>query len=372
MQIYLVGGAVRDMLLKLPQSDKDYVVFGATPDEMKNLGFIEVGKNFPVFLHPVTKEEYALARREIKTGLKHTDFKFDFSKDVTKEEDVLRRDFTMNALMYNEQNHELIDLVGGKIDIENKIIRHITDKHFPEDPLRVLRMCRFSAQLDFEIASQTLELAKIMVTKGDLKNLSPERIFQEFEKALTTKHFEKFLISMHECFALNEILPEIELLYQSHIQKWQKLFQNDSVLKPVIKYALFVSDLTFEQIQNIEKRLKIPKIYSDFAKCYHQNKDILFEKSPFAKDMILFLNHVSRFQNKERLESVFEAALTELEADENKVFLKEILQKNIERLRLNFEIQKSLHATDMPSFETLKKDKEFKQKILDFRTEKFV
>ena len=287
MQIYLVGGAVRDMLLKISQSDKDYVVFGATPDEMKSLGFIEVGKDFPVFLHPVTKEEYALARREIKTGPKHTDFKFDFSKDVTKQEDVLRRDFTINALMYDEKNKKIIDLVGGTIDIENKIIRHIDDRHFPEDPLRVLRMCRLSAKLDFEIAPQTLELAKSMCLNGELKNLSPERIFQEFEKALATPHFEKFLIFMHECFALNEILPEIELLYQSHLKKWQKLFQNASVSKPVIKYALLVSDLTFEQIQNIKKRLKIPKIYSDFAKCYLQNKDILFEKTPQKKDLIL-------------------------------------------------------------------------------------
>lgn len=366
MQIYLVGGAVRDMLLNTPPEDKDYVVFGSTTHEMKNLGFIQVGKDFPVFLHPVTHEEYALARREIKTGLKHTDFQFYFGKDVTEKEDVLRRDFTINALMYDEKNKKIIDLVGGQKDLEQKIIRHIDDTHFPEDPLRILRMCRFAAKLNFKIAPETLRLAQSMVLRGDIKNLAPERIWQEFEKALKTKHFSKFIIAMHECFALKEILPEIEILFPKNpLQKWDLLFQNVTNASSKVKYALLMKDLSVHDIQNIGKRLKIPKSYSDFAKCYVQNKSVLLEKEPSQKDLILLLNKVCKFQNQTLFEDFLYTAQTEFEKNT-------YVQKNIERLKINFEIQKNIHATDIPSFDNFKKDANLKEKILEFRAEKFV
>lgn len=133
---------------------------GSTVEEMLAKGFQQVGIGFPVFLHPETKEEYALARKEIKTGNKHTDFEFIFSPDVTLEEDVQRRDFTINALARNPENGEIIDLVNGKNDLQKHVIRHINSEHFIEDPLRVLRMCRFAAQLNFDIAPETMELAK--------------------------------------------------------------------------------------------------------------------------------------------------------------------------------------------------------------------
>ena len=139
MKIYLVGGAVRDMVLNKAPHDKDYVVFGATEQEMLQAGFLQVGKKFPVFLHPITKDEYALARKEEKIGNKHTDFRFIFTPDITPEEDVVRRDFTCNALLYDEEKNELIDLVDGVKDIQNKILKHINSEHFIEDPLRVLR-----------------------------------------------------------------------------------------------------------------------------------------------------------------------------------------------------------------------------------------
>ena len=147
MQIYRVGGAVRDKILNNTYQDNDYVVVGSTIEEMLSLGFEKVGKSFPVFLHPKTKEEYALARRDIKTGLTHKDFKFEFTPDITLEEDSLRRDFTCNAIYEDITTGKLLDYHNGIKDIKNKTLRHISE-HFKEDPLRVLRACRFSATLD--------------------------------------------------------------------------------------------------------------------------------------------------------------------------------------------------------------------------------
>ena len=157
MRIYQVGGAVRDKLLHIECNDKDFVVFGATEQEMLDNGYKKVGKSFPVFIHPKTKEEYALARKEIPIGSTHTDFKFIFSPDISIEEDAIRRDFTCNAIYLDTKTNEIIDLHNGKEDIKNKILRHVSE-HFTEDPLRVLRMCRFSAQLDFDVAEETMQL----------------------------------------------------------------------------------------------------------------------------------------------------------------------------------------------------------------------
>ena len=215
MQIYMVGGAVRDMVLGQTPHDKDFVVVGATADEMLARGFVQVGKHFPVFLHPDTKEEYALARKEIKTGDKHTDFKFVFGPDVTLAEDLERRDFTCNALVYDMESGKVQDLVGGLNDIKNRVLRHVNSQHFGEDPLRVLRMCRFAAKLNFAIAPQTMALARQMVAAGMLQHLSPERIWQEFYKALETPHFVKFIAAMRECGAWQALLPELEQLWHT-------------------------------------------------------------------------------------------------------------------------------------------------------------
>ena len=162
MKIYLVGGAVRDSLLEKQCNDKDYVVVGSTIEEMESLGFKQVGKEFPVFLHPQTNEEYALARTERKVGDKHTDFTFEFNSDITLEEDLVRRDFTVNAMALDAENN-VIDYFGGMFDLEKGILRAVRPETFIEDPLRVLRGCRFAAQLDFDIEPSTMELFKNMV-----------------------------------------------------------------------------------------------------------------------------------------------------------------------------------------------------------------
>lgn len=209
MEIYKVGGFVRDKLLGKEPKDCDYVVIGSTEEEMLALGYKKVGKAFPVFINTKNKCEYALARKEIKTGPLHTDFEFYFGSDVTLEEDAIRRDLTINAL-YEKDNGEILDPTKkGLSDLKNKILRHISE-HFIEDPLRVLRVCRFAAQLNFNIVEETLALMKLMVKDNMLENLTQERIDNELIRALTTGYdSSKYLYYLNEIGALEKIYPEI-------------------------------------------------------------------------------------------------------------------------------------------------------------------
>lgn len=208
MKVYLVGGSVRDKLLNRHIHDRDFVVVGSTPQQMLGLGYRQVGNDFPVFLHPDTGEEYALARKEISTGDGYKDFKFVFTPDITLKEDCERRDFTINSLVMDESG-EIIDYFNGVKDLRNKIIRHINTQHFMEDPLRVLRAARFAAQLDFSIADSTKRLCRYMVEKGMLNALSSERVWKEIEKALYTTNFSKFIEVLDDLDALQILLPEV-------------------------------------------------------------------------------------------------------------------------------------------------------------------
>lgn len=211
MDTYLVGGAVRDELLGLPVKEKDWVVTGATPAELLAQGFTQVGKNFPVFLHPETKEEYALARTERKQGRGHTGFAIDASPDVTLEQDLLRRDLTINAIA-REAGGKLIDPYGGIDDIARKKLRHVSPA-FVEDPLRVLRVARFKARLHhlgFNVAPETLALMKKICASGELQTLPAERIWREFEKGLSAPAPGAFMQTLYLCDALAALLPELE------------------------------------------------------------------------------------------------------------------------------------------------------------------
>jgi len=206
MKIYLVGGAVRDKILGIPVNDKDYLVVGSTPEEMMKLGYKAIGKDFPVFLHPDTKQEYALARTEKKVGKGYHGFKFYTSPDVTLEEDLGRRDITINALAEDEDGN-VYDPFNGKADIKNKIIRHVSDA-FIEDPLRVLRVARFAAlDVEFKIQAETLALMKKMVSSGELKYLSVERVVAEVSKGLEGGNPDIMIHYLCECGALNEVFP---------------------------------------------------------------------------------------------------------------------------------------------------------------------
>jgi tRNA nucleotidyltransferase (CCA-adding enzyme) len=206
MEIYKVGGCIRDKLLGIPSNDTDFVVVGSTPEAMIKLGFKPVGSDFPVFLHPKTKEEYALARSEKKVAIGYRGFTFNAAPDISLKDDLARRDITINAIAEDE-NGNLIDPFGGQNDLKNRVIRHISDA-FTEDPLRVLRVARFSAKLNFKVADETLILMKEIVSSGELKSLSAERIWLEINKTMMTYHSSNFFKTLHNCSALEQILPE--------------------------------------------------------------------------------------------------------------------------------------------------------------------
>ena len=214
MKIYLVGGAVRDALLGLPIKDKDWVVVGATPQGMLDAGYQQVGRDFPVFLHPQTREEYALARTERKSGSGYTGFTCYAAPDVTLEADLQRRDLTINA-MARDDNGEIIDPYNGRDDLENRLLRHVSPA-FSEDPLRVLRVARFAARyahLGFRIADETMTLMRDMNAAGELEHLTPERVWKETEGALTTRNPQVFFQVLRDCGALHVLFPEVDALF---------------------------------------------------------------------------------------------------------------------------------------------------------------
>lgn len=314
MKKYLVGGAVRDELMGIKPHDYDYCVVGSTIDEMKELGYKQVGKDFPVFLD-ADGNEYALARTERKSGDKHTDFEFVFDKDVTLFDDLLRRDFTCNAIAKDSDTGGIIDPHNGTEDIKNKVLRVVNDKTFVEDPLRVLRLCRFSAQLGFSADIMTIHLCREMVEKDMLKHLTPERVFNELEKALHTKHFEYFINNMSYTKALSVILPEIDCLkiieeIPKHHPELNTFNHTVLVLRyadehdysALVKFGCMLHDIgklkTLETvlphhygheeagldiIDSICDRLKIPNDYRKFAKQsskYHMVLRRFYEMKP--------------------------------------------------------------------------------------------
>jgi tRNA nucleotidyltransferase (CCA-adding enzyme) len=214
MKTYLVGGAVRDKLLGFPFSEKDWVVVGASPEIMGEKGFVAVGKDFPVFLHPETKEEYALARTERKTGQGYAGFSFFCGDSVTLEDDLMRRDLTINAMAEDDAGN-IIDPYGGRADIYNKTLRHVSNA-FIEDPVRILRVARFAARyhhLGFRVANETNELMRNMVANGEVDHLISERVWKEMQRALCEKSPDIFIQCLQDCEALAHLFPEIHALF---------------------------------------------------------------------------------------------------------------------------------------------------------------
>jgi len=284
VQIYLVGGAVRDKLLSLPVKDKDFVVVGATPAEMLAQGYQQVGKDFPVFLHPSSKQEYALARTERKSGSGYTGFTCYAAPDVTLEQDLVRRDLTINA-MVEDSNGQIIDPLNARTDLDNRLLRHISES-FSEDPLRVLRVARFAArfhQLGFTIADETLTLMQGMTQAGDLAELTPERVWQEVEKTLSAANPEVFFEVLKAIGALAVILPELDNLFDLAVvnkddsdnknsnlgQQALSQLKNTAILSPdlAIRFAALMQNLDNQQanIKALAKRCKVPNEHRDLA-----------------------------------------------------------------------------------------------------------
>ncbi|AAO26796.1 tRNA nucleotidyltransferase [Buchnera aphidicola str. Bp (Baizongia pistaciae)] len=227
MKVYLVGGAIRNKFLNLPVQDRDWVVVGATPEILLSLKFKQVGKGFPVFLHPYSKEEYSLARVDRKIGVGHTGFSFDYSNKVTLKEDLMRRDLTINAIA-QDNNGNYIDPFKGIRDIKNRILRHVSPA-FSEDPLRVLRIARFCAlfhHLGFRIATETMKIMSIVVKNNELLNLTRDRVWKETEKAFNTDNPHVYFQVLKNCNALSVIFPEINLVYQRQYYCIDNMYHN--------------------------------------------------------------------------------------------------------------------------------------------------
>lgn len=263
MQVYLVGGAVRDQLLGRAVGERDWVVVGATPDELERLGYKPVGRDFPVFLHPDTREEYALARLERKTGPGYRGFVTHSSADVTLEQDLQRRDLTINA-MAQSVDGSLIDPYGGRRDIEQRWLRHVSAA-FVEDPVRILRLARFAARfapLGFRVAPDTLELMRSMVTDGEVDALVPERVWREMQRALGEVSPESFFAVLQECAALTAVLPG--MIWNAAALEYLKRAATLSD-DPEVRFAAVLLPSGTDSIGSLCQQLRVPVEYRDLA-----------------------------------------------------------------------------------------------------------
>lgn len=261
MEIYLVGGAIRDNLLGLPVTERDWVVVGATPQEMLQLGYQPVGKDFPVFLHPKTHEEYALARTERKTGKGYKGFIFYSAPDVSLVADLQRRDLTINAIA-QASDGTLIDPYGGQTDLNQRILRHVSPA-FQEDPVRILRIARFAARFtDFTIHADTLKLMQTMVKNGEVNALTAERVWQEFCRALATAEPKRFLTVLEECGALDVLFPEIKLSSPVFTA-----LENAAQYSPLgtVRFAALLHTLDESAMTALCQRYRVPHEYADLA-----------------------------------------------------------------------------------------------------------
>ena len=345
MKTYLVGGAVRDRLLGLPVRERDWVVVGATPEELKALGYTPVGKDFPVFLHPQTKEEYALARTERKTGKGYQGFEFMAAPGVTLEEDLQRRDLTINAIAEDETGR-LVDPYGGEKDLKARMLRHVSPA-FSEDPVRVLRAARFAARfapLGFTVAPETLQLMHGMVQSGEVDALVPERVWQETLKALDCERPSVYFEVLRACGALPKVFPELARLWGvPQPAKWHPEIDTgvhvmmvlDQAARlspePTVRYAALTHDLgkgttpkdilphhygheerSVKLVEALCERLKTPKEFRELAVLVARQHGLVHKAEEIRADTLLkLLESVDAFRRPER----FELFLTACEAD---------------------------------------------------------
>ena len=293
MKTYVVGGAVRDELLGLPVKDRDHVVVGATPEEMVRLGFKPVGKDFPVFLHPQTHEEYALARTERKSGRGYKGFTVYAAPDVTLEDDLRRRDLTINA-MAKAEDGSLIDPFHGKRDLESRTLRHVSEA-FSEDPVRILRVARFAARFDFSIHESTLDLMRKMVESGETDYLVAERVWQEFSKGLMEERPERMFEVLDACGFLRKNLPEIETL--------PKRFSGSLPAR----FALLVWPMLDTQAEALTERLRVPNDVREMALLASRNSERL-AGSKRPEELLELLKRTDAFRRPERFAELLEVA----------------------------------------------------------------
>ena len=338
MKSYLVGGAVRDALLKLPVKDKDWVVVGATPQEMLDAGYQQVGRDFPVFLHPKSHEEYALARTERKSGFGYTGFSCYAAPDVTLEQDLLRRDLTINAMAQDEDG-TIIDPYNGLRDLKMRVLRHVSPA-FNEDPLRVLRVARFAARyahLSFRIADETLALMRDMTAAGELEHLTPERVWKETENALASRNPQVYFMVLRECGALKVLFPELDILFGVPAPaKWHPEIDTGihvlmtlsmaAMLSPDldVRFATLCHDLGkgltpkhlwprhhghgpagVKLVENLCARLKVPNELRDLAKLVAEYHDLI-HTLPILKPqtIVKLFDAIDAWRKPQRVEQI--------------------------------------------------------------------
>ena len=306
MEIYLVGGAVRDALLGLSGSDRDWVVVGATPAQMLAQGFVPVGRDFPVFLHPESREEHALARTERKTGMGYKGFVVHSSSEVTLEQDLARRDLTINA-MAQDAHGRLIDPYGGQADLARKVLRHVTEA-FREDPVRILRLARFAARFgDFHVASETLALCREMVALGEVDALVPERVWQELERGLMTSHPMRMAQVLVECGAWTRLWPEIKPPNVGRDPPWTALrFWEQASL--ACRWALWLSGTSATHVQQINERLRVPAAVADIAWAWAEYRPLLMQRSANAEQATDLLHRLDVQRRPQRASELIELA----------------------------------------------------------------
>lgn len=320
MKIYLVGGAIRDRLLGRAVGERDWVVVGATPEAMVARGFKPVGKDFPVFLHPESHEEYALARTERKSAPGYHGFVIHASPEVTLEEDLRRRDLTVNAMAEDDEGN-LIDLHGGRDDLERRVLRHISPA-FAEDPVRILRLARFAARyasLGFRVAEETLELMREMVRAGEVDALVAERVWREWERALGEPTPGRFIQVLRDCGALARLLPELD--HSFHPPEESGLFSLRVLERAValssdrpVRLAALLGRLQPEQVVAIANRLKLPKEYRELARqVAQQRKRILNADQLSPSELLALLQELDALRRPERLEPLLTAIRAEYE-----------------------------------------------------------
>jgi len=346
MQKYLVGGAVRDRLLSLPVHEQDWVVVGSTPQEMLHLGFRQVGKDFPVFLHPHTAEEYALARTERKSGKGHKGFQVFSSPDITLEEDLLRRDLTINAIAEDEHGN-LTDPYGGLDDIKNRILRHISPA-FSEDPLRVLRVARFAARfwhLGFTIDSNTLQLMSSISHSDELEQLSKERIWQETKRSLETTHPEIYVLILFHVGALEKIAPTLHNALQTKpallkLAKLRAIKNNEFKYVGLVMLASQQQDIfSIDIARDINKHFACPNALLELATLTNRYfTDCRNALSKSSDDIYIILQRLDVFRRESRCLHVLDCMqsmmdLFDLPATTSLDFLRDIAsQLNVVKL----------------------------------------
>ncbi len=293
METYLVGGAVRDKLLGRPVHERDYVVVGATEAEMKAAGYRSVGRDFPVFLHPETQEEYALARTERKTGPGHQGFVCHADPDVTLEEDLMRRDLTINAIA-EDKDGQLIDPYGGQVDLADRVLRHVSTA-FTEDPLRILRVARFKATLpDFDVHADTLDLMQRMVSEGSLQELTPERVLLELDKALVAESPAAFFDCLETLDGNAALWPELD---SNAVDELRNLASKD----PDARFAVLLQSFSTGQINDFCDRYRCANLRRELTLLISNRLAGWLQDDDLNADAIVnFLYQADAFRKRDR------------------------------------------------------------------------